>query len=140
MVWREIIVFIRTHACILNSNGGCAARRNLGRSFMAFHIGAMSGIRSTARVTEVTRPGGSAMRAEGSDPEKRQCAQCGAAFECGAHGSEPCWCSHLPNVLPVRGAEEAGCLCPACLRAAIDAEQARRLTLRTTRSPSSSDV
>lgn len=32
-------------------------------------------------------------------------------------GSASCWCAELPNVLPVK--EDAACLCPKCLRAAV---------------------
>jgi len=30
----------------------------------------------------------------------------------------PCWCTELPPVVPLPGSE-AGCWCPACLRAQI---------------------
>ncbi len=48
------------------------------------------------------------------------CSRCGAVFGCAmADGSsEPCWCTTLPPVVPVPGVE-AGCWCPACLRAHI---------------------
>jgi hypothetical protein len=40
-----------------------------------------------------------------------------------ADGSDaPCWCTQLPPVVPVPGAQ-AGCWCPACLRAHIEAQQ-----------------
>lgn len=49
------------------------------------------------------------------------CARCGAAFECGMQaGAERCWCAELPPLAPVPG---QGCLCPACLSAAIAAAQ-----------------
>jgi len=51
------------------------------------------------------------------------CARCGAAFECGmAAGAERCWCAELPPLKPTAG---SGCLCPACLRAALEAQQAK---------------
>jgi hypothetical protein len=47
-----------------------------------------------------------------------------------ADGSDgPCWCTELPPVVPVSGVD-AGCWCPACLRAHIaetgDAALAKR--------------
>jgi len=55
------------------------------------------------------------------------CTRCGAEFGCAmVDGSpEPCWCTALPPALPVPQ-EAAGCWCPACLRAHIEAEQAKR--------------
>jgi len=45
------------------------------------------------------------------------CARCGARFECGMQaGTAPCWCAALPPLDPASG---QGCLCPACLRAAL---------------------
>jgi hypothetical protein len=53
------------------------------------------------------------------------CTRCGAEFGCAmADGAaDPCWCTQLPSVVPVPGAP-AGCWCPACLRAHIEAQQA----------------
>jgi hypothetical protein len=36
---------------------------------------------------------------------------------------QPCWCTALPPVVPVPGTDTAGagCWCPACLRAQVDA-------------------
>jgi hypothetical protein len=50
------------------------------------------------------------------------CTRCGAAFGCAmADGADgPCWCTELPPVVPLPGAE-ARCWCPACLRAHIAA-------------------
>ncbi|MFC5477537.1 cysteine-rich CWC family protein [Massilia suwonensis] len=50
------------------------------------------------------------------------CSRCGAPFGCAMAdgGDAPCWCTELPPVVPVPGAE-AGCWCPACLRAHIAA-------------------
>ena len=55
------------------------------------------------------------------------CTRCGALFQCAMQdGSpEPCWCTALPPAVPVPAAP-AGCWCPACLRAHIAAELARR--------------
>jgi len=39
--------------------------------------------------------------------------------------AEPCWCTALPPAVPVPQ-EAVGCWCPACLRAHIEAEQAKR--------------
>ncbi|WP_082439356.1 MULTISPECIES: cysteine-rich CWC family protein [unclassified Massilia] len=56
------------------------------------------------------------------------CIRCGAAFGCAMvdGGTEPCWCTALPPVVPVPSgarAPAAGCWCPACLRQHI-AQQA----------------
>jgi len=61
-----------------------------------------------------------------NSPGKSTCSRCGAAFGCAmADGLDgPCWCTTLPAALPVPGAE-ARCWCPACLRAAVDADRAR---------------
>ncbi|TXG78845.1 MAG: hypothetical protein E6R11_04070 [Rhodocyclaceae bacterium] len=49
-----------------------------------------------------------------------QCASCGARFRCGAlAGDGGCWCQALPALPPLPGLE--GCLCPACLKARVDA-------------------
>jgi hypothetical protein len=53
------------------------------------------------------------------------CTRCGAIFGCAmADGSDgPCWCTALPPMVPVplpgAPAVDAGCWCPACLRAHI---------------------
>jgi len=49
-----------------------------------------------------------------------QCSRCGAPFGCAmADGNAgPCWCTTLPPVVAVPGAD-AACWCPACLRAHI---------------------
>jgi hypothetical protein len=54
------------------------------------------------------------------------CTRCGAPFGCAMAdgGTEPCWCTALPPVVPVPvpatrdAAQDAipGCWCPACLR------------------------
>jgi hypothetical protein len=38
-----------------------------------------------------------------------------------AAGEERCWCFDLPAVMPVR--TDAACLCPNCLRDAIEAKR-----------------
>ncbi|MGX9217068.1 cysteine-rich CWC family protein [Massilia varians] len=55
------------------------------------------------------------------------CSRCGAEFGCAmVTGSpEPCWCTALPPAVPVPQ-EAVGCWCPACLRAHIEAERAKR--------------
>ncbi|HSH08726.1 MAG TPA: cysteine-rich CWC family protein [Burkholderiales bacterium] len=56
-------------------------------------------------------------------PAGSRCARCGARFECGLQaGAERCWCAELPPLEPAPG---EGCLCPACLRAALAAQHAR---------------
>jgi len=49
----------------------------------------------------------------------KKCPSCGEIFLCGpsAPGGK-CWCSELPNVMTIEN--EMGCLCPACLKKAID--------------------
>jgi hypothetical protein len=63
-----------------------------------------------------------------SDPEHPMstCTRCGAQFGCAmVEGSpEPCWCTALPPAVPVPQ-EAAGCWCPACLRAHIEARLAQ---------------
>ncbi|HEY1181709.1 MAG TPA: cysteine-rich CWC family protein [Rhodocyclaceae bacterium] len=51
------------------------------------------------------------------NPGKSRCSRCGAMFGCAmADGlAAPCWCTTVPAVLPVPGAD-ARCLCPDCLR------------------------
>ena len=44
------------------------------------------------------------------------CPRCGSAFRCGA-GTGECWCQALPPVMPL---VEGACLCPACLKAAME--------------------
>jgi len=69
-----------------------------------------------------------------TDPPDR-CAACGAAFACGV-ASAACWCAQLPALRrppalraspqPTgddTGPVPAGCLCPRCLRLALEAER-----------------
>jgi ribosomal protein L34E len=52
----------------------------------------------------------------------RLCPQCGGRFVCGiAAGDDRCWCFDLPAVMPVR--PDTACLCPNCLREAIEAKR-----------------
>lgn len=54
--------------------------------------------------------------------ENQCCPECGAEFQCLAHcGANTCWCMALPR-LPMPSEPDAGCLCPACLRARIERE------------------
>jgi GNAT superfamily N-acetyltransferase len=46
-----------------------------------------------------------------------RCAGCGTEFHCGNKDNEPCWCSSLPNIVPVTSAT---CLCPVCLKNKIN--------------------
>ena len=69
------------------------------------------------------------------------CSRCGAGFGCAMAdgGDGPCWCTELPPAVPVPTAA-AGCWCPACLRAHIDAhidEPARSLGQPGTPAPTS---
>lgn len=45
------------------------------------------------------------------------CSRCASVFGCG--NSEACWCMDLPRRALGEPAGE-GCLCPNCLRAALD--------------------
>jgi hypothetical protein len=49
-----------------------------------------------------------------------KCTRCGAEFGCAMAdgGSEPCWCTRLPPVVPV-AASAARCWCPQCLEQQI---------------------
>ena len=48
------------------------------------------------------------------------CARCGAPFPCGARAAQ-CGCSALPALEPLPADLGPHCLCPRCLRAALDA-------------------
>lgn len=55
---------------------------------------------------------------------QENCSNCGKDFHCGAAreaGSEElsCWCTELPHVGVVAGADQ-DCLCPECLSEAIE--------------------
>jgi hypothetical protein len=55
-------------------------------------------------------------------PDK--CPRCGAEFTCGlAAQQERCWCFDMPKVKLPRNQYGGKCLCPKCLREAIDAVQ-----------------
>lgn len=48
------------------------------------------------------------------------CARCGAAFQCGVDGEEPCWCSRIKlsvTTLVELEKQYRGCLCSECLLA-----------------------
>jgi uncharacterized protein (TIGR00290 family) len=47
--------------------------------------------------------------------KQKQCVQCGVPFSCYTKG---CWCSELPMIMPMENITD--CLCPACLKAAIN--------------------
>jgi uncharacterized protein len=58
----------------------------------------------------------------------KRCERCGTEFLCGpAAGKDKCWCDDLPSVGPIAGAA-CDCLCPACLRAAIEKHKSTPLT------------
>ncbi|MCX7256702.1 MAG: cysteine-rich CWC family protein [Polaromonas sp.] len=63
------------------------------------------------------------------------CPRCGAGLRCGnVAGDAQCWCSQLPNIMPVpaeraplaptgpdaASASAASCFCPACLQKITD--------------------
>ena len=45
-----------------------------------------------------------------------KCPICNTEFECGANNPEPCWCTKLPNIVPLN---TDSCLCQACLKLKI---------------------
>ncbi len=45
----------------------------------------------------------------------KSCVNCGKAFSCYTAG---CWCAELPMIMPMENITD--CLCPTCLKAAID--------------------
>ena len=51
----------------------------------------------------------------GVNERKKSCPRCGTAFGC---CSENCWCSELPNIMPLVDNED--CLCYDCLKKEID--------------------
>lgn len=63
----------------------------------------------------------------GGDPAATtRCAACGLPFACGvAAGGSDCWCKALP-ALATPPDPATGCLCPACLRAALAASGSER--------------
>jgi N-acetylglutamate synthase-like GNAT family acetyltransferase len=46
-----------------------------------------------------------------------RCTGCGSEFHCGYKDNEPCWCSGLPNIVPM---SSTTCLCPVCLKKKIE--------------------
>jgi len=64
-------------------------------------------------------------------PGRRACTACGTPFTCGmVAGAARCWCADVPPALPVPAAG-AGCLCPACLRSAVERAGATQPVERT---------
>lgn len=56
---------------------------------------------------------------------KTKCNNCNTEFVCNANSSEPCWCSALPNIVPL---DSLSCLCPACLQKKIKELQTTKQT------------
>jgi hypothetical protein len=57
-----------------------------------------------------------------------RCAECGAAFVCGAAaGLAECWCAGLPPLANIE--PERSCLCPACLALKLKAELGAELAV-----------
>jgi hypothetical protein len=51
------------------------------------------------------------------------CSQCGKTFTCGAeNGEKTCWCMAMPPLAGARPAA-ASCICPDCLRNALERER-----------------
>jgi hypothetical protein len=56
----------------------------------------------------------------------KTCSNCGVAFECGATEADgSCWCSALPNIVPI--SENEDCLCPDCLKIKISEMEANKV-------------
>ena len=55
--------------------------------------------------------------------QSRLCPKCGTSFVCGlTSGAVHCWCFDLPPVMPLlddAAGVDIGCLCPRCLKNAI---------------------
>ncbi|MBW2312683.1 MAG: cysteine-rich CWC family protein, partial [Deltaproteobacteria bacterium] len=52
-----------------------------------------------------------------------RCPECGAEVRCGARlGTERCWCTELPPVTPDSELPEGACLCEACLKRRLAAQ------------------
>ena len=48
----------------------------------------------------------------------KTCSNCGVEFQCGTTENDgSCWCSALPNIVPMP--EVGDCLCPTCLKLRI---------------------
>jgi hypothetical protein len=54
-----------------------------------------------------------------ADVAAAQCSRCGAAFTCGIEQPGGCWCARLPVLPAAAVTADAGCLCEACLTAAL---------------------
>ncbi|HTY03708.1 MAG TPA: cysteine-rich CWC family protein [Rhodocyclaceae bacterium] len=52
-------------------------------------------------------------------PRSKTCPRCGRAFECGAESGSSCWCGVLPRLTSIDPAVP-DCLCPECLRSALN--------------------
>jgi Cysteine-rich CWC len=53
-----------------------------------------------------------------------ECPRCGRAFRCETDG--PCWCADMPTLmLEARGPR---CMCPTCLRDALQKQKSERLS------------
>ncbi len=64
--------------------------------------------------------GGAAGGGDMRPATEKFCGRCGSAFRCGpTEGKCQCWCDDLPHVSPPAG-KGHDCLCPDCLRAAIE--------------------
>ena len=49
----------------------------------------------------------------------KKCSRCNQTFNCGvAAGEATCWCFNEPQIMPYD--PNAQCLCPACLKQAMD--------------------
>ena len=56
----------------------------------------------------------------------KDCPRCGNVFSC---CPENCWCNELPPIMPLNDYEE--CLCPACLKDAIQVKLNKSITSKT---------
>ena len=53
---------------------------------------------------------------------QQQCSRCNITFECGID-LKTCWCNEMPRLARKRIDPATSCLCPTCLRNAIDAQE-----------------
>ncbi len=82
----------------------------------------MDEVRANPRQAEDQPATASLTAGIGSGAVVCSCPRCGDTFSCGAR-ADGCWCQTLPPVDPARLGDDpaaASCLCPYCLRQAIE--------------------
>jgi hypothetical protein len=55
---------------------------------------------------------------ENKESSNTICALCGKSFRCSAGIGNECWCTELPNIMPVKSG--ARCYCPECLKLILE--------------------